>query len=288
MFEIFRRKKSSTSWSDLSKQQQKQVATKMIKTVMNLAGPRYKVVSGPDQFNREQGVVETHGEDFILDSYKRGRMLDLARNAARNSSTFNAIMKQFDYNAVGVNAGKVVLNFDDVEASHRVVQQFAKWTRQADFFDGLSLNSLLKLILKEIMLGGDLVIMFDNGIVEDSGKLLIYESDEIGNTTPEALAERYGKYARQSQGRVYSPNGRFIGAIVSRSQRGKQEFDPSASYLLQRDPDEDFLESTWMMPRNIFRISQGRGISQMASSLATMLDLEDTCGFEVAAAKKNS
>ncbi len=122
MFEIFRRKKSSTSWSDLSKQQQKQVATKMIKTVMNLAGPRYKVVSGPDQFNREQGVVETHGEDFILDSYKRGRMLDLARNAARNSSTFNAIMKQFDYNAVGVNAGKVVLNFDDVEASHRVVQ----------------------------------------------------------------------------------------------------------------------------------------------------------------------
>lgn len=286
LFNIF--KKRSTDWNSLSDSQKKTIARKLITTAKNMAGPRYKLVSGTDEWNREQGIIESKGEDGILDAYRRGRMLDLARNAARNSSTLNAILKQFDYNAVGTNAGKVILNFEDIEASKRIVEEFSKWTREADFFDGLSLNTILKLILKEYIIGGDLVILFDDGICEDSGKLMIYESDEIGNTTDDAIRSHYGKFSHQSQGRVYNPNGRFIGAVVSRSQRGQHPFNPDKCYFLKRNPDESYLESFWMMPRNIFRIAQGRGVSQMASSLATIIDLEDTCGFEVQAAKKNS
>jgi len=133
-----------------------------------------------------------------------------------------------------------------------------------------------------------MVLMFDDGLIEDSGKLVIYEPDEIGDTTAEALASHYGQYAKQSLGRVYNGNGRFIGAIVSRSQRGADVFDPSKSYFLRRDPDASMFDSFWMMPRNVFRVAQGRGVSPMAASLATILDLEDLCGFELAAAKKNS
>lgn len=212
-------------------------------------------------------------------------MLDLARNAARNSSTFNGILKQFDLNAVGTKGGKAIFDFDNSEA---IKEQFSKWTRDADFFDGLSFNTVLKLILKTYILGGDMVLMFDDGLLEDSGKLVIYEPDEIGSTTPEALASHYGSYARQSLGRVYNGNGRFIGAIVSRSQRGADVFDPSKSYFLRRDPDASIFDSFWMMPRNVFRVAQGRGITPMSSSLATIIDLEDLCGFELAAAKKNS
>lgn len=147
---------------------------------------------------------------------------------------------------------------------------------------------MLKLVLKTYVLGGDMVLMFDDGIVEDSGKLVIFEPDEIGNTSDAALHARYGASARQSLGRVYNPNGRFIGAIVSRSQRGMDVFDPEKSYLLKRDPDASDLDSFWIMPRNVFRVAQGRGVSPMSSSLATVLDLEDLCGFELAAAKKNS
>jgi len=70
-------------------------------------------------------------------------------------------------------------------------------------------------------------VLFDNGLIEDSGKLLVYESDEIGNTTNEAIEQHFGKGARQSLGKVYSPNGRWIGAVVSRSQRGAEVFDPT-------------------------------------------------------------
>ena len=120
-------------------------------------------------------------------------MLDLARNATRNSSTFNGILKQFDLNAIGTKGGKAIFDFENAEG---IKAQFAKWTRDADFFDGLSFNTLLKLILKTYILGGDMVLMFDDGLIEDSGKLVIYEPDEIGNTTPEAVASHYGKSAR--------------------------------------------------------------------------------------------
>lgn len=279
-------KKKSPQWNELSDEQKLQVTSKIAKGVKAMmAGPRYKLVSGTDVWQRGRGMTEHRDEDEILNQYGRGAMIDLARNAARNSSTFNGILKQFDLNAVGTKGGKAIFDFENAEA---IKEQFSKWTRDADFFDGLSFNTVLKLILKTYILGGDMVLMFDDGLLEDSGKLVIYEPDEIGNTTPEALASHYGSYAKQSLGRVYNGNGRFIGAIVSRSQRGADVFDPSKSYFLRRDPDASMFDSFWMMPRNVFRVAQGRGITPMAASLATILDLEDLCGFELAAAKKNA
>lgn len=230
-------------------------------------------------------MIEHRNEDEILNSYGRGKLLDLARNATRNSSTFNAILKQFDLNVVGTSGGKIITNFENAQP---VRDAFAKWTRDADFFDGLSFNTLLKLILKTYILGGDMVLMFDDGLLEDSGKVVVYEPDEIGSTTEDALAQHYGAFARQSLGRVYNGNGRFIGAIVSRSQRGAETFDPAKSYFLRRDPDASMFDSFWLMPRNVFRVAQGRGVTPLTSSLATILDLEDLCGFEIAAAKKNA
>lgn len=57
---------------------------------------RYKLVTPPDNWQYEQGQIETKTEDGILDAYGRGRMINHARNATRNSSTFSAILKQFD------------------------------------------------------------------------------------------------------------------------------------------------------------------------------------------------
>ena len=281
MFGFF--KKKAAEWKDLGQKQQISATRKIIKALQS--GARYKIVSGSDEWQRERGMIEHRNEDEILNSYGRGKLLDLARNATRNSSTFNAILKQFDLNVVGTSGGKIITNFDNAQP---VRDAFAKWTRDADFFDGLSFNTLLKLILKTYILGGDMVLMFDDGLLEDSGKIVVYEPDEIGSTTEDALAQHYGAFARQSLGRVYNGNGRFIGAIVSRSQRGAETFDPAKSYFLRRDPDASMFDSFWLMPRNVFRVAQGRGVTPLTSSLATILDLEDLCGFEIAAAKKNA
>lgn len=181
MFRFFRKAKAA-EWKDLTDQQRQMATRKIVKALMG--GPRYKLVSGTDQWQRERGMTERRDEDEILNSFGRGKMIDLARNATRNSSTFNAILKQFDLNAVGTKGGKAIFDF---EGSEKIKEEFAKWTRDADFFDGLSFNTLLKLILKTYILGGDMVLVFDDGLIEDSGKIVIYEPDEIGNTTPGAL-----------------------------------------------------------------------------------------------------
>ena len=260
MFGIFKKKRSAApSWKSLTPEQKKVVMRNLARVYNSMA--RYKIVTGFDQSQREVGQIETKGEDQILSAYGRGRLLDMARQAARNSATFNTIMKQMDYNVCGVKAGKVILNLPDADMGKELQRLFARFTRSADFFDGLSFNALLKLILKTQLIGGDTVILFDNGLIEDSGKLVVYESDEIGNTTEKAIKEHFGAGARQSLGKVYNQNGRWIGAVVSRSQRGQDEFDPSKCYFLHRDPDASMFDSPWLMPSNVWRVNQGRGIT---------------------------
>ena len=284
---IFKRKKA-LKWEELSDEKKQRATSKIATAIRNMAGARYKVVTGTDEWQRERGVVETKGEDEILDKSKRGKLLDLVRNQARNNSTFNTILKQFDLQGVGVNGGKAVITFKDEQFSQEVKKEFSKWTRNADFFDGLCLNTVLKLILKTEIIGGDLVILFDDNLINDSGRVLVYEPDEIGDTEEKEIEKRYGKKSYQKQGRVYTEFGQFQGVIVSRSQRGKDVFDPACCYFLHKDPNGSSFDDLWLMPRNIFRISQGRGITPTTSSLSTIIDLNDYIGFELAAAKKNA
>ena len=275
-------------WNELSDEKKQRVTSKLATTIRNMAGARYKIVTGSDEWQRERGIAETKGEDDILDKSKRGKLLDLSRNAVRNNATFNTILKQFDLQGVGINGGKAIITFKDENFSQEVKQAFAKWTRNADFFDGLNFNTVLKLVLKTEIIGGDLVILFDDNLINDSGRILIYEPDEIGDTKEEEIEKRYGKKSYQKQGRVYTEFGQFQGVIVSRSQRGKDVFDPDSCYFLHKDPNGSCFDDLWLMPRNVFRISQGRGVTPTTSSLSTIIDLNDYVGFELAAAKKNS
>ena len=231
---LFKKSNTAPKWGELSADQKRNVTQKLMKKISAMAGvgARYKIVSGFDTTQREAGITETRSEDEILPNYARGRLLDMTRNAVRNSSTLNTILKQLDFNVVGVNGGKAILDFPKIETNKELVEKFSAFTRSADFFDGFNFNTVLKLIMKNALIGGDCVVMFDDGLIEDSGKLLIYESDEIGSTTDEAIEARYGKNAHQSQGKVYNANGRWIGTVVSRAQRGEDVFDADKCFFL--------------------------------------------------------
>lgn len=75
---------------------------------------------------------------------------------------------------------------------------------------------------------------------------------------------------------------------MSKSQRGKELFDEDCCYFLKRNNWTNPLECFWIMPRNIFRPNQGRGIPAVSSSLASSIDLEEYVDFEIASAKKNA
>ena len=248
---------------------------------------QYKIVDGFAERGIPPSSVETQGEDEILNSSRRGRLLNVTRNLMRNSSLFSTLMLQLESNVVGTNGGKVILNFADAEHALAVRKAFAAWTRNADFFDGNDFNYLLKIFLKQEIIGGDLVIVFDS-LVEKSGKLIYFESDEIVSEMDAAVIERrYGKGAKMSLGKVYSKNGRWIGTVVSKTARGNAHVSEDQCFFLKRDPNGNPLDEFWIQPSTAWR-KGSRGISRAATAVNTATQLEDLILSELEASRKNA
>lgn len=258
--------------------------------VMYKARGKYKIVDGIGQTMIEPSSTETRTEDEILDPSKRARLLDLTRNLVRNSSLFNTILGQLTTNVVSTCGGKVVLSLPNEQTNKQMKLSFFSYTRNVDFYTGDTFNHLLKRTLREYVIGGDCVLLFDDGLIEDSGKVLLFESNEIVNVPPSVVEHHYGKGAWISQGKVYSPNGRHIGTVVSKSQKNcalaGQAADPNKCYFLKRDPNGNPLDNYWFHFSSNWR--EGRGVSQAASAIATIHQLEDLVQSELMASRRNS
>ena len=255
--------------------------------VVRMNRGQYKIVDGFTQAQIAPSSVETQTEDEILNSSRRGRLLNVTRNLMRNSSLFSTLMLQLESNVVGTQGGKVILNFSDGAHADALRKAFAAWTRNADFFDGNDFNYLLKVFLKQEIIGGDLVVVFDQ-FVEKSGKLIYFESDEVVNEMDAAVIERrYGKGAKMSLGKVYSPNGRWIGTVVSKAARGNVSVREDQCFFLKRDPNGNPLDEFWIQPSTSWR-KGSRGVSRAATAVNTATQLEDLILSELEASRKNA
>lgn len=247
----------------------------------------YKIVDGPSQTMIEPSTTETRTEDEILNPTRRAKLLDLTRNLVRNSSLFNTVLGQLTTNAISTCGGKVVISTPDDDANKGLKKAFFSYTRNVDFHTGDTLNHLLKRALREYVIGGDCVLVFDDSLVEDSGKVLLFESNQVVNVAVAEIEKRYGKGSWISNGKVYSRNGRHIGTVVSRSQSPLLgDADPAACYFLKKDPNGNPLNNYWFHFSSNWR--EGRGVSQAASAIATIHQLEDLVQSELLASRRNS
>ena len=266
--------KKTTTKTKAAKQTKK---AQPVKVIRYKARGKYRVVDGIGQTMIEPSSPENRSEDEILDTTKRARLLDLTRNLVRNSSLFNTILGQMTTNVVSTCGGKVVLSLPNEQANKDLKSAFFGYTRNVDFYTGDTFNHLLKRVLREYVIGGDCVLVFDDGLIEDSGKVLVFESNEIVDVPQPEIEKRYGKGSWISQGKVYSPNGRHIGTVVSKSQSNCAvlgiEVDPTKCYYLKKDPNGNPLDNYWFQLSSNWR--EGRGVSQAASAISTIHQLED-------------
>lgn len=275
------------------------VATRMI-VQMRRAGffgrGKYNLVSGRDRDLRPQLAAETGGEETALTASERNRLLAFARDMARNSETFSAVLKQFDLNCVGTVGGKAFVDFpaEYRDSALALREAFAAWARNCDFFDGEDFQTVLRLALRTKILGGDVVLAFDDGLADDSGKIMAFEPDEVANIPADVFAESYPEGFTQTQGVIRDAFGRFVGVFVSRSQRGRDVFAMTdgagrqAVWAFHKAPGVDWIDSPFVVYRGSGRFRQGRGTSDIWPALAGICDLEDVTKYEVQAAKKNS
>lgn len=286
-------KKTSLKFSKLSSGEKRRVAATIIGSMRKLGyfgRGGYRSVYGPDQHNRPYVSAETEGETGQLTLSERNRLISLARNAARNSDRLEGILHQIEINVVGVDGGKAVFEFPETHKKDgdKIARAFANWAQEAEYFDDLDLQDILKLALRTQMLGGDMVLVFDDGLTGDStGQVIVFEPDCIGDLA--TFADKFPNYT-QHQGIIKNEIGKTVGVTVSWSQRGQSVYsetlgDKLAAWTLVKEPGKRWKDSHFTIFRCLGRFNQMRGMSRLWPALGTVSDLIDLQGFEVQAAK---
>ncbi len=261
----------------------------------------YKVVHGSDQENRPLAIAETGDEFKQLTQRERNRLISFARRLVRNSDQMESILHQFEVQVVGTVGGKAVFDFGSDELDDptetALTDAFASWAAHCEFFEDGSLNTFLKLALRTQLIGGDVVLVFDDDLVSDSGQIIAFEPDCIGNIDPGEFDRRFPGYT-QTQGIIKDANSKTIGVIVSWSQRGQAVYELKtrdargnermAAWPLVKPDGVAWNDSLFIIHRSTWRFNQGHGSSGLWSALATLCDLTDIQGYEIQAAKKNA
>ena len=247
----------------------------------------YEAVESDYDKMRRAATIETKGEDGQLNAYKRLKLTALLRDMMRNSPAFVMQNRQLCVNVVGSVGGKMHAAFPEeyADAAREVQDWFNKvWAPEAEFTYGKNFNWILKTILTTRDICGNVVLVFDDGILSGgsgTGKLRAFEGDEIADVEP--FSGYFPKGYEQSQGLVYDNLGRFAGAFVSTSQRGRAQFSASDGVIVLRRQT-----GNWIALGDMFRFNQGRAVSPLASALVSIIDLHETVSNEALAAKFNA
>lgn len=253
--------------------------------------PGYDAVTRRSK-GRDAVTAETKSEDGLLPTVKRVNLIASQRDSFRNSTFSPATAQQLQVNVVGNVGGHLALTTDDEKFNTEAARRFQKWARHCEFTNGISLNELLQLVLIQLTHnGGDFIAVFDDGIICNSGKVKIYESDEIKPLVKKdwdkLVKSRQYRGCTQSNGIVYDKFGRIVGAFVG-SNREAKEFTADECLQLRLETPGDFDSSNWIFVGQRWRVNQGRGVATSTHITNTLRDLEDTKQSEVQAGKLNS
>jgi len=252
----------------------------------------YDVTTWRGNGKRRAGGIESLSEIGVFNILSRLKGINLMREIMRNLPQARIFAQQLRVNVVGTEGGKLFSTTDVEEWDDAVGTFWTQYIESVDYRDGKGLNELLKLILCELAVGGgDFVIMFDDGILETtvnrgfgSGKVLPFESDNIGDMEPEEFQKRFPGHI-QAQGIIYNKNGRMVGVVVSPKKRGLTSFSKSDCFALTRNPDAAWTESSWYYGKRTWRLVQERGISPQIVAAAMLIDLYEVQAAETQTAK---
>lgn len=292
-------KKSAKNWAALSEGERREVARKIAGAALSLAGRAhfgkgYEAVTFPFSHQRRPSIVEHGGEDSQITASDRNRIVNMQRDMMRNSPTRLAQDQQLRVNVVGSVGGKLYASFPEGygAAADEVMKYFnRKWFPRAEFTFRKNFNWLLKTVLTSQDVNGNVILVFDDGILtggNGTGRIRGFEGDEIANVPEKEFGERFPKGFAQRAGFVYNQSGMFTGAFVSTSNRGANEFKKGEYLTLTVDPFDDEKLVNWIALGDMRRFNQGRAVSPITAAITCLIDLHEISASERQAAKLNA
>jgi len=125
---------------------------------------------------------------------------------------------------------------------------------------------------------GDVLAVFDDGLIDDSGKLLFWESDQVLPCTDELFKAKFpGDGNVQDGGIARDKWGRVLGYTCT-GRRGLTTIDAEKDLQV-------WMRGNAIMPRDPWRMNQGRGVPPMLTAAASLLDLYEMLARELQSAK---
>lgn len=237
---------------------------------------------------RRQARIEIGPEESILLPYHRRQAINLSRDMVRNNPQSRGTTKTLRVNIVG-DYGKLI--FNETDDWHKAAQDWFNnsWARSADFRDGSTFRECLQLVVYALTHEGDLVCVFDDGIItggNGTGKLIFFEADQICNLSSADFEPFKARGYHQDSGIITDRYGRMVGVIVS-NKRGVESVKINECWILTADPDSK-TPPPWRFVRRKFRLVQSRGSADAIPAIQTTVDGYEMLGYEMQTAKKAS
>lgn len=224
---------------------------------------------------RRQPTRELTNEGAVYDMTRRLLGCNLGRDLERNYSPARSILHQMRVNVVGP-LGKLRVNApggDDAGAWFNEV-----WSKDCDFRDDADFSTVLQNILASVIREGDVLAVVDDGVVENTGKLLTWESDQVAPLSDKAIADTKYPGATQDNGILRDSWGRVL-AYISTGKRGLPVIDNAKDATIwPRDAAR--------LIRNPWRLNQGRGVPSLLTPSTNFVDLYEILAGELATAKR--
>ena len=226
---------------------------------------------------RRQPVRETTGEEGVYTQQKRQLGNNIGRDLERNYAPARGILHQFRQNVVGP-MGKLQVNADGGQEAAAWFN--GEWAKDCDFRDDTHWSTILQNVVAGVLREGDLLAVVDDGLVEDSGKLIHWESDQIVPLTPVALTAAPAPYrdASQENGILRDTEGRVLGYVAT-GRRGLTVLDEIKDATIWARGNARLIRNPW-------RVNQGRGVPSLITSATNFLDLYEILAAELLAAKR--
>ena len=227
--------------------------------------------------SRRQPKVERKGEGEIYTQTKRLKGCNIGRDLERNYSPAKSMLHQFRVNVVG-SQGKVRINAEGAKPHTDWFNEV--WSKDCDFRDDVDWSTQLQNIMCTELREGDALVVFDDGIIEDTGKLLTWEADQICNVTDEVLASKGYGGNKLDNGIIRDKWGRVLGYCVT-GERGVSIIDDPEKVTVFKREDARLVKMPW-------RLNQGRATPAMLTPSSNMVDLYEMLASELQTAKREA
>ncbi len=255
--------------------------------VVNYGMQRYDVLKSSQRTKRRQPFIENESEDRLFAAFDRMRGIALCRDLVRNFTSARAALNQFRINVVGTGP-KLRLHVHrpdkpedlDTELNEQVSDWFnSYYARDCDFRGDLHLAEQCSNLIEGVKREGGQLPVFDDNLIEDTGKLLWYEADQLVEISDIAASGSPWAAYENEQGVIFDVYGRELAYACTR-KHGRSVVPFAEATIFPR--------TVARYIRHLWRFNQKVPIAEMLSVAADLQDLYEMRGSEMQTAKRLS